>query len=126
MIEQKSAAAAVLWGVLYALHPWAATGAAFGCCFFLAMPSAYRGGKRALLGVFSWGIGYGSGVWAYGGGPPYSDKAMIVSAATSAVAVSVFLAWRHMIDNGGALPPWMESVLDRVPFLKRKGGTDGN
>lgn len=125
MIEQKSGALWAVGAILAAMHPWAATGAAFGCCFFLASPAASHGWKRIKLGLFSWGIGYGAGVWAYGGGPPYSDKAMIVAAAAAALAAITFTAWAHMIQSGGALPPWMGAVLDRVPFLKRGGGNDG-
>jgi hypothetical protein len=116
---------AVFWLLLAALHPWAATGAAFGCCFFLASPASTRGWQRVKLGLFSWGIGYAAGVFTYGGGPPYSDKAMLVSAGVSALAAIIFTGLYHVIATGGPLPPWLESMLDRVPFLKRKGGGDG-
>ena len=70
--------------VLAAMNPYAAAGAAFGCCFYLAFPSASRGLQRLLYGVFSWGIGYAAGVFFYGDGPPYSQKSMLVAAIVAA------------------------------------------
>lgn len=106
-------------------HPWAAIGASCGCCFFLAMPVASHGWKRFKLGIFSWAIGYGAGVFWYGEGPPYSQKAMLVAAVFAALAAIVFTAWYYVIDKSGPLPEWMESILDRVPMFKRRSDNDG-
>lgn len=108
--------------VLAAINPHAAAGAAFGCCFFLAYPSASRGLQRLLYGVFSWGVGYASGVFFYGGGPPYSQKSMLVAAVFAALAVLIFVAWSAIIHRGGNLPPWVQSILDIVfPFRAKRG-----
>lgn len=113
--------------VLAAMNPYAAAGAAFGCCFYLAFPSASRGLQRLLYSVFSWGIGYAAGVFFYGDGPPYSQKGMLVSAIVAAVAVLVFVAWGSIIRRDGNLPPWVQSLLDVVfPFRQKRGDQDAN
>ncbi|MNQ62184.1 hypothetical protein D3C85_765190 [compost metagenome] len=111
--------------ILAATHPWAAIGASAGCCFFLAAPMASHGWKRFKLCVFSWGIGYAGGVFFYGGGPPYSEKAMLVAAALSALGAVIFTAFYYVIDKSGPLPEWLESILDRVPMFKRRSDNDG-
>jgi hypothetical protein len=108
-------ALATMWA---ATHPWAATGAAFGCCFFLAYPGATTGKQRLFLGLFSLGIGYGCGVFFYGEGPPYSNKAMLPAAAVAALAAVLFTAWRVMIKKNGTLPPWLASLIELLPFKK--------
>lgn len=112
--------AALALMLLAAMNPYAAAGAAFGCCFYLAFPSASRGLQRLLYSVFSWGIGYAAGVFCYGDGPPYSQKSMLVAAVVAAVAVLVFIAWGSVIKRNGNLPPWVQSLLDvAFPFRKR-------
>jgi hypothetical protein len=98
--------------VLALLNPHSAAGAAFGCCFFLAYPSASRGMRRLLYGLFSWGLGYSAGVFFYGEGPPYNQKGMLVSGVVAALAVLIFIAWSTIIRRDGNLPPWMQSLLD--------------
>lgn len=118
---------AALLLVLTAINPHAATGAAFGCCFFLAYPSASRGGQRLLYAAFSWGLGYAAGVFFYGDGPPYSQRAMLVSAAVSALAVLIFIAWGSIIRRQGNLPPWVQTILDIVfPFRAKRGEDDAS
>lgn len=111
-----------LMGALYALfastHPWAATGAAFGCCFFLAYPGATTTKQRWLLGLFSLGVGYACGVFFYGEGPPYSPKAMLVAATIAALAAVLFTAWAAIISTNGNLPPWIVSLIELWPFKK--------
>lgn len=126
VILGKALCSALLF-ILAAMHPHAAAGAAFGCCFFLAYPSASRGLQRLLYGLFSWGIGYAAGVFCYGEGPPYSQKAMLVAAAVSALAVLIFIAWGGIIRRDGNLPPWIQSMLDVVfPFRAKRGDSDGD
>lgn len=108
----------VMSTVIAATHPWAATGAAFGCCFFLASPASTSGRQRWLLSAFSLGIGYAAGVFFYGEGPPYSNKAMLVSAAIAALAAVLFTAWAAIITNNGPLPPWLASIIELLPFKK--------
>lgn len=113
--------------MLTAMNPFAAAGAAFGCCFYLAFPSASRGLQRLLYCVFSWGIGYAAGVFLYSEGPPYSQKSMLVSAVVAAVAVLVFIACGGIIRRDGNLPPWLQQILDVVfPFRAKRGDKDGN
>jgi hypothetical protein len=108
--------------VLALLNPHSAAGAAFGCCFFLAYPSASRGMRRLLYGLFSWGLGYSAGVFCYGEGPPYNQKGMLVAAAVAALAVLIFVAWSAIIHRDGNLPPWLQSLLDVVmPFRTKRG-----
>lgn len=113
----------VVVAVLAAMNPFAAAGAAFGCCFYLAFPSASRGLQRLLYSVFSWGIGYAAGVFFYGDGPPYSQKSMLIAAMFSAVAVLMFIAAGGIIRRDGNLPPWAQSLLD-IAFPYRKRGDD--
>lgn len=111
--------------VLLAMNPFAASGAAFGCCFYLAFPSASRGLQRILYGVFSWGIGYAAGVFVYGEGPPYNQKSMLVAAVVAAIAVLVFVAWGSIIRKNGSFPPWVQSLLDLVfPYRSKRGDDD--
>jgi hypothetical protein len=121
MQEQATALAYLLAGLsafFTPMHPWAASGAAFGCCFFLAYPGATTGKQRLFLGLFSLGIGYGCGVFFYGDGPPYSTKAMFPAAAFAALAAVLFTAWRAMINKNGTLPPWLASLIELWPFKK--------
>lgn len=109
---------AVLSTVYTATNPWAATGAAFGCCFFLAYPGATTSKQRWLLGTFSLGIGYACGVFFHGEGPPYSQKAMLPAAVFAALAAVLFTAWSAIIANNGTLPPWLASLIELWPFKK--------
>ena len=113
--------------VLAAMNPFAADGAAFGGCFYLAFPSASRGLQRLLYSVFSWGIGYAAGVFFYGDGPPYNQKSMLIAAAFSAIAVLMFVAIGGIIRRNGNLPPWAQSLLDVVvPFRAKRGDDDAS
>jgi len=109
---------------LAAINPWAATGAAFGCCFFVISPRSSTGWQRVKLTLFSFGIGYAAGVFFYGGFP-YQEKAMLPAAALSAIAAVLFTAFYHVIDKNGPLPDWLESILDRIPIFKKRGDSDG-
>lgn len=115
----------LLWGLLgaatvavQAVHPWASIGASFGCCFFLASPGSAVGIKRLFLGLFSWGVGYAAGVFWFGEGPPWSQKAMLVSAAAGALAAVLFTVAYGMISSNSALPPWAESLLKVIPWRR--------
>lgn len=109
--------------LLAAMNPFAAAGAAFGCCFYLAFPSASRGVQRLLYSVFSWGIGYAAGVFFYGEGPPFNQKSMLIAAVVSAIAVLVFVAWGSIIKRDGNLPPWLQTLLDlALPFRSKQRG----
>jgi hypothetical protein len=125
MFDQCSRDLSLLCLFAAAIHPWAATGAAFGCCFFLAAPMATTGWQRFKLVLFSFGLGYAGGVFWYGGGPPWSEKAMLVAAALSALGAVIFTAFYYVIDKSGPLPAWLESILDRIPLFKRRSDTDG-
>lgn len=121
MTDQTTLASYLVGGLVAlaaAVHPWAATGAAFGCCFFLAYPGATTSRQRWLLGAFSLGIGYACGVFFYGEGPPYSSKAMLVAATIAALAAVLFTAWSAIITSNGNLPPWLASLIDLWPFKR--------
>lgn len=80
-------------------------GAAFGCCFFLAMP-LQRGHvfEKLLLTIFSGGLGYSSSVTALG-----TQLPMLVSAIVSALAVAIMIpVWEIVTDK--------EQLLD---FIKQ-------
>lgn len=125
MLDQCSRDAAVFCLIALAINPWAAAGATFGCCFFLAAPMATSGWQRLKLGLFSFGLGYAGGVFFYSGGPPWNEKAMLVSSALSALGAVIFTAFYYVIDKSGPLPAWLESILDRIPLFKRRSDTDG-
>jgi len=114
-----------LLAALTAMHPWAASGAAFGCCFFLASPSSTTGWQRLKLCLFSWGAGYAAGLFFYGEGPPYSNKAMLVSAAVAALVAVTFTGFYHVIDRNGPLPEWLSSILNLIPWTKNRGDDNG-
>lgn len=127
-MTEKLGALLAMWigAIIGTLHPWAVAGAAFGCCFFLASPSAATGWRRLFLGLFSLGMGYGAGIYWYGGGPPYDGRAMLVAGFFAALIVVFCMALYHMIDKGKKLPPWLDRLLDFAPFSRRKGGDNGN
>ena len=107
----------------YQIHPYAAVGAAFGCCFYLATPSAMKSWRRMLYGLFSWGIGYGAGAYFFDVDQPRSVGALMTPAAVSALAAVVFGALHRVADSNSPLPPWLVDILDRVPFFKKRGGS---
>lgn len=116
-------ACVLLLSILATLHPWAAVGASFGCCFYMAYPpkkTTYL--ARAALAVFSWGFGFAGAVFFFPEGPPYSPAAMFPAVALSALGVVLGLAVVKMVEVNGPLPLWVEGILDRIPVLKRKGG----
>lgn len=103
--------------LMLGMHPHAAAGAAFGCFFFLASPASTNRRQRLLLAVFSFGIGYAAGVFVYGGGPPYSEKAMVVAASVSALAAgSCRISIRNL--SAGSLS---EAIV--LSFVITKGAT---
>lgn len=128
MFDQCTREALLWWCVvMLAIHPWAATGAAFGCCFFLAAPMATTYCQRLKLGLFSFGLGYAAGVFCYPNVPglPWNEKAMLVSASVSALAAVAFTAFYYVIDRNGPLPDWLKDILDRIPMFKRRSDNDG-
>lgn len=115
-------AASMTWSATFVVHPHAAIGAAIGCCFFLAVPwgaGQLEWWRRLLLCMFSYGMGYATGAYLFGVGDP--NGAMMTSSAVSALAAVVFSTIRRTGDGDGPLPAWLGDILDRVPFLKRKG-----
>lgn len=112
---------ALMLGLLTGLQPHAATGAAFGCFFFLASPASTTYLQRGMLVVFSFGIGYAAGVFVYGGGPPYDEKAMLVSGSVSALAAVVWTGLSRMAAGDGPLPQWVKDILGFIPLFRRKG-----
>lgn len=101
-----------------AIHPYAAAGAAFGCCFYLASPLSVQSWRRVLLAVFSWGLGYSCGAYMFAMNEPRSIGAMMVAASVSALAAVVFSGLYKVAESNGPLPAWLSNILDRVPFLK--------
>lgn len=122
-MQQHENILGLLFGSLAALlapvHPWAAIGASFGCCFFLTTPAAAQGLRRVMLGLFSWGCGYAAGTFFFGEGPPWSQKAMLISAVVGALAAVLATVVHGMISSNGQLPPWAESLLKVVTTWRR-------
>lgn len=114
-------ALSVLGGILFALHPWAALGGLTGLCWFLAVPRATTRGQRRLLGMFSVLAGYAAGVYLHPDGPPWSPQAMLPAGIVSTFGVVIATALSHMVNNAADLPKWLQTLLDFVPFLNRKG-----
>jgi len=128
MLDQCTREATALFCmVAMAVHPWAATGAAVGCCFLLFAPMATAGWQRLKLIPFSFGTGYAGAVFFYGRvpGEPWNEKAMLVAVALSALSAVLFTAFYYVIDKSGPLPAWLESILDRIPLFKRRSDSDG-
>lgn len=125
MSEKLITASAVIYSG-YTLHPYAAAGAAFGCCFYLATPSTMKSWRRMFYGLFSWGIGYGVGAYFFDIDQPRSVGALMTSAAVAAMAAVVFGALHKVADSNSPLPPWLSDILDRIPFFKRGGSSNGD
>lgn len=102
------------------INPWAAIGAFGGCCFFMAMPSvAGVWWKRTLSAMFSWIMGYASGVFFYPG-PPWSQEAMLISGAVSALVSVVFTSLYASIERDTDLPKWLVTAIDMLKNWGRK------
>ena len=125
MDRMWEAIVAGLFILMMGTHPHAAAGAAFGCFFFLASPASTNRRQRLLLAVFSFGIGYAAGVFAYGGGPPYSEKAMFVAGSISALAAVIWTGLHRMAEGDKPLPQWLKDALGFIPLF-RKGPKDGD
>lgn len=122
------AIAAIVLGIMAGfagMHPHAAAGAVFGCFFFLVFPPVTTRKQRALLGLFSFGMGYAFGVFCYGGGPPYNEKAMFPAGGLSALVVVIWLGLKRMADADGTLPQWIKDTLNFIPLFRNKGPDDG-
>lgn len=80
-------------------------GAAFGCCFFLAMPLK-RGHacEKLLFTIFSGGIGYSAHMTVIG-----TQLPMLVSAIVSALAVAIMIPVYEIVTD-------KEQILD---FIKQ-------
>ncbi len=116
---------AVFIGALAAAHPHAFIGAAGGCFFFLAFPGSTGWLQRLALVPFSFVLGYAFGVYLYGGGPPFSEKAMFPAAGLSGLAAVIWAGLARMAERDGPLPQYVKDIFDRVPSLRRKGPDDG-
>ena len=101
-----------------------AMGAVFGSFFFLATPSPTHNLKqKILLLMFSIGLGYsvGVGVKVFG---DYDRLSMFAALAAAAVGSGMFASW-HNYQNGGPVPAWIMLLLDRLPFLNKRGDDNG-
>lgn len=113
-----------VWSLIEQLHPGAASGASFGCFFFLAFADPTKGStverlfRKVALLMFSWGLGYavGSGLAA---SPNWGSFAMAAAVGISALSAAIFGALNLTIRNDGPLPRWLGGILDRIPTLKR-------
>lgn len=119
-----------LWvfSVIEQLHPGAASGASFGCFFFLAFPDPQKGTafeqtlRKIVLLIGSWGAGYATGA-ALAQSANWSAWAMPVAVIISALAAAIIGALNLTVRNDAPLPQWLSNILNRIPILKR--GDDG-
>lgn len=108
----------------YTLEQGPATGAIFGALFFLATPSPnLRFFQKMMLMFFGIGLGYAAGIAVTGSGD-YEKLSMLVSTLVSALGVSGVTSW-HNYQNGGPVPKWIEFILDRLPFVRKRGDDNG-
>lgn len=101
-----------------------AMGALFGSFFFLATPSpSLSVTQKVLLLMFSLGLGYSAGVavTVVGG---YEKLSMFCAIGVSALGASSFTSL-HNYQHGGPVPAWIEFVLDRLPFIRKRGDDNG-
>ena len=115
----------IMLGALGAsLEQGPAMGAVFGSFFFLATPSpAHSVKQKFFLLLFSIGLGYsvGYGIKRMGG---FEGFAMFCALAAAALGSGMFASW-HNYQNGGPVPAWIMLLLDRLPFLKKRGDANG-
>lgn len=111
--------------ILEQLHPGSATGASFGCMFFLVCPDPAKRSwlekflRKTVLIMFSWGIGYGIG-YGVSETPDIKQWAMAYAAGSAALAAVFFGAMNLMIGNNGPLPQWLNDIVDRIPALRKR------
>lgn len=115
-VAALTAALAALVAFATGMHSHAAMGAAAGCCFFLVFAPVMSLWRRILLLLFSFAFGYAAGIFFYG---DKEEPAMLISIGCAAFASFVFPAISKMMQSDGKLPPWLESILDRVPVLRK-------
>ena len=119
----------LFFGALFAsLEQGPAMGAVFGAFFFMAMKTPdITIWRKLLLLLFSWGLGYSAGiaVTSLGDTPgEYERLSMFCAIAFSALGSGAFSSW-HTYQNGGPVPSWIVLLLDRLPFLKKRGDDNG-
>jgi len=108
------------------INPFAVAGALIGTCFLLSRPGATTLGQKIYLGLFSCGMGFGGGVFFYPGGPPWNEKAMLVSGGIAGLIATVFTAAGAMVESKAGLPKWVKDILGYVPFVKQRSNSDGS
>jgi hypothetical protein len=119
MHEQNASTAIVLLTALALyVNPYVAIGASFGCVFFLQYPSVLSLGRRIALAFFSWGLGYATGVFWYGQGPPWVPEGLLPALAAAALGSAVFTAMAAMVEKDGKLPDWLEAVIKLFPWRR--------
>lgn len=67
--------------------------------------------QRMLLSFFSWVMGYAAGEYFYPG-PPWSQEAMLVSAAAAALSSVAFTGIYASMHSNTDLPRWLLSILE--------------
>ena len=114
--------------VICSLEQGPAMGAVFGAFFFMAMRTPdITFWRKLLLLLFSWGLGYSAGiaVTSWGDTPgEYERLSMFCAITVSALGSGAFSGW-HSYQLGGPVPSWIVLLLDRLPFLKKRGDDNG-
>lgn len=105
--------------LLSAVQPEAAAGAVFGAMFFWSLSPEIPIVTRFWLAIASVGFGYGTGLPA---ARSDSGWAWFYAGLGASLAHVVLVSVRSMVKKDGAVPPWLRSLLDLLPWTKTRGG----
>lgn len=104
--------------LLGAVQPEAAAGAVCGGLFFWSLSPEIPVSTRFWLAVASIGFGYGMALPAV---RTDSGWAWILAGLGASMAHVVIVALRAMVKTGSPLPPWLQAIVDALPWKKTRG-----
>lgn len=111
---------AILVAFLGAVNPEAAAGAVCGGLFFWSLSPEIPVGQRCLLAIASIGLGYGIALPA-ARSPDWSSWTWIFAGGAAALIHVVIVSLRGMFKNNTPVPPWLQAVLDLLPWRNNRG-----
>lgn len=111
---------ALLLSLLGTVSPEAAAGAVCGGLFFWSLNPEIPLSTRLALALASIGMGYGAGLAALRS-EDWVGWAWVVSGLVASLIHVAIVSVRGIVKTGSPLPPWLEAMLDMIPWRNRRG-----